>query len=126
MISSVTFGLGFRIRKPTAASASEYLRQRIFVLVLVLLTVGDVIAQQPFGTIVGTVTDQTGARLSAATVVVTNTDMEVSKTVVTNATGDYSVPYLLNGTYLVKAEHPGFRTAIMRQVVLQTAQTLRA
>ena len=108
------------------ASVSEHGGRGIFVLVLVLCTVADVIAQQPLGTIVGTVTDQTGARLSAATVVVTNTEMELSKTVLTNATGDYSVPYLLNGIYLVKVEHPGFRTGVMKQVVLETAQTLRA
>ena len=102
MISAVTFGRRISIRKTTAAAGSQYRARRIFVLVIVFCAVGNVIAQQPLGTIVGTVTDQTDARLSAATVVVTNTDMEVSKTVVTNATCDYSVPYLLNGTYLVK------------------------
>ena len=46
----------------------------------------------PFGIIVGTVTDPTGATLSAATVTVTNTETQGSQTVVTSGTGDYSGP----------------------------------
>ncbi len=44
----------------------------------------------------------------------------------TSATGDYSVPYLVSGTYTIKVEHPGFRTSVMSPVVLQAAQTERA
>lgn len=44
----------------------------------------------------------------------------------TSATGHYSVPYLLNGTYTIKAEHAGFRTAMIRHVVVRAAQTVRA
>ena len=80
---------------------------------LVSCGVGVAFAQQPLGIIVGTVTDPTGATLSAATVTVTNTETQVGQTVVTNATGDYSLPYLLNETSTIKAEHAGFRTALI-------------
>jgi hypothetical protein len=99
---------------------------RILVLALVLCCVGVGLGQQPFGIIVGTVTDPTGATLSAATVTVTNTATQVSQTVVTSATGDYSVPFLVNGTYTIKVEHPGFRAAVISQVVVRAAQTVRA
>jgi hypothetical protein len=93
-----------RSKKTTGTSPCEQWRGRVLVLVLVSCCVGEALAQQPFGIIVGTVTDPTGATLSAATVTVTNTETQVSQTVVTSATGDYSVPYLVNGIYTIKAE----------------------
>jgi hypothetical protein len=84
------------------------------------------LAQQPFGITVGRVTDPTGATLSAATVTVTNTETQVSQTVATSAAGEHSAPYLVNGIYTIKAEHPGFRASVMSRVVLQAAQTVRA
>jgi carboxypeptidase family protein len=115
-----------RSKKRTGTSACEQWRGRVPVLVLVSCYVGLAFAQQPFGIIVGTVTDPTGATLSAATVTVTNTETQVCQTVVTSATGDYFVPYLVNGVYTIKAEHPGFRASVMNHVVLQAAQTVRA
>ena len=76
--------------------------------------------------IVGTVTDGTGAILSAVTVTVTNTDTQVSHTVTTSDTGDYSVPYVVNGTYTIRAEHPGFRPAVISLVLVAAAQIVRA
>ncbi len=78
------------------------------------------------GTFVGTVTDTTGAALPEAKVTVTNTSTQVKQVVVTSATGDYSAPYLINGIYTIKVEHPGFQTSVMSDVVLQAAQTVRA
>ena len=44
---------------------------------------------------------------------------------VTGATGDYSVPYLVHGTYTIKVERPGFHASATSRVVLQAAQTVR-
>ena len=49
------------------------------VLLFVTCCAGAASAQQPFGTIVGTVTDVTGAVLPGVTVTVTNTDTQVGK-----------------------------------------------
>ncbi len=105
---------------------SRFRRSFLSAAVLVLAWCINVFAQQPFGTIVGTVTDTTGAVLPAAKVTVTHAATQVQQVVATSATGDYSVPYLVNGTYTIEVAHPGFRTSIMRDVVLQAAQTLRA
>lgn len=106
---------------------SRFRRSFLSAVVLVLACCVNVMfAQQPFGIIVGTVTDTTGATVPAATVTVTNQATELKQKVVTSATGDYSVPYLVNGTYTIQVERPGFRTSIMRDVVLQAAQVLRA
>jgi carboxypeptidase family protein len=126
MISVFVCGREMPPKKTAGSSPSEHWRARVSVLVLVLFYVSVASAQQPFGIIVGTVTDPAGATLPAATVTVTNTETQVSQTVVTSATGDYSVPYLANGTYTITAERTGFRVAVMSRVVVRAAQTVRA
>jgi len=84
------------------------------------------LAQQPFGIVVGTVTDATGAALPGARVTVTNTDTQASQTVAGSTTGDYAVPYLVSGTYAIRAEYPGFRAAVISGAIVRAAQTVRA
>jgi hypothetical protein len=72
----------------------ERWRRRVLVLVLVMCSAGVAFAQQPFGTIVGTVTDATDAMLSAVTITVTNVETQVRQTLASSATGDYSVSCL--------------------------------
>jgi hypothetical protein len=79
-------------RKTPAMLACQRWRRRASVLALLSSCVAAASAQQPFGIIVGTVTDPTGAPLSAATVTVTHTATQVTQTVETGASGDYSVP----------------------------------
>jgi Carboxypeptidase regulatory-like domain len=98
---------------------------RVLVLGLALWCAG-MASAQPSGIIVRTVTDPTGAPLSAVTVAVTNTDTQASQTVATSATGDYSIPSVANGTYTVKAARLGFRAAVISVVVVAAARTVRA
>jgi Carboxypeptidase regulatory-like domain/TonB dependent receptor-like, beta-barrel len=125
MIASFTFGGGIWARKTRETSLCEQSRGRLFALILVACSIGVAFAQQPFGTVVGTVSDPTGATLPAASVTVTNTATQATQTLVTGATGDYSVPYLANGTYTLRAEHPGFRRLVVSHVLVQAAQTVR-
>ena len=115
-----------RAKKRKGGLPHEGWRGRIILLALTLCCIGAAFAQQPGGLIVGTVTDPTGATIAAAKVTVTHTDTQINQTVVTNAAGDYSVPYLVHGMYTIKVERPGFRTAVVSHVVLQAAQTVRA
>ena len=55
--------------------------------------------QSLYGSLVGTVTDETGAAIPGATVTVTQAETNLSRSVVTNETGSYNVPNLLPGTY---------------------------
>src|SRR4029450_12150839 len=71
------------------------------------------------------VTAQPVAPVPAATVTVTHTATQVTQTVETGASGDYSVPYLANGTYTIKVERPGFHASATSRVLLQAAQTVR-
>jgi hypothetical protein len=102
MISSFTSGQGIRARKTTETSPCEQWQGRVFALIFVACSVGVAFAQQPLSTIVGTVTDPTGAILAAAKLTVTNGATQATQIVATSATGDYSVPYLASGTYTIR------------------------
>ncbi len=81
-------------------------------------------AQVESGTINGVVLDNSGAVISGARVTVTNTATGQTRKTVTNASGDYSVPFLAPGTYNVEASKDGFSNAIQRNLTLQVDQTL--
>ena len=77
------------------------------------------------GTILGTVRDQQGAAVPAATVTIREQGKGTSQTVTTDAQGAYNAPFLIPGTYEVGVEITGFRKYIQRGVVLQVNQRAR-
>lgn len=81
-------------------------------------------AQEPRGTIVGTVTDPSGAVIPGASVVVTNVAMGTRVTVTTNTAGLYQAPYLLPGTYTVAVELQGFKRAVRSGIELRVNDRL--
>ena len=64
---------------------------------------------QATGTISGTVTDQSGAVLVGAQVVIRNVATDLSRTVTTNAQGRYTAPALPSGDYIVNVTATGFQ-----------------
>ena len=66
-------------------------------------------AQVLYGSIVGTLTDETGAVVPKAVVTVTNTATGLSRQATTNDTGYYSIPNLLEGTYDLSVSASGFK-----------------
>jgi hypothetical protein len=83
------------------------------------------VAQSTQGTILGTVTDTTGAAVHNATVTITDTDENVSRTVKTDATGNYQALDLTAGNYAVKIEAPGFEAEQQTGMVLVARQQFR-
>jgi hypothetical protein len=73
-------------------------------------------AQLDTGTIVGTVTDSSGAVLPGVTVTVTQEGTDVLLTTVTNSSGQYVFPGLRVGRYTVAAELQGFRRGVRTDV----------
>src|SRR5438477_6514720 len=65
--------------------------------------------QAVFGSIIGTVTDPSGAAVPNAKVTVTSVSKGTSYEATTNADGNYSVTHLIPDTYNVKAEAAGFK-----------------
>ncbi len=82
-------------------------------------------AQATRGTLLGTVTDQTGAALPGVTVVVTETRTNASRDTVTNETGNFTFPNLSEGIYNVKAELAGFKATVREGLRLAVNTSLR-
>lgn len=92
-------------------------------LVLVALaTVGVAHAQAPTGTIIGVVTDATGAGVAGAHITITNRATGLSRNPTTSAEGDYSAAALPPGVYRVTAEAAGF-TPLERTATVETGAT---
>src|SRR5258708_5958963 len=77
------------------------------------------------GTILGTVTDNSGAVVADAKVDVTNVATGVASHTETGANGDFTSPYLAPGTYSVTVQAPGFQKAIADSITLAVAQQAR-
>src|SRR6202042_2121618 len=90
---------------------------------LLAMTAG---AQTTAGRILGTVTDQSGAGVGGATVVVTDVQHGVSRTLTTGDSGDYVAAELQPGTYQIRAESKGFKTVERLNVVIEVATDVRA
>ena len=81
-------------------------------LLLLSFPACSLLAQVNSSTVTGTVTDPSGAKVSGAQVVVTNQATGVSVNTVTTGTGDYTVPYLISGTYKVQVTASGFAAQV--------------
>ncbi|HKX32553.1 MAG TPA: carboxypeptidase regulatory-like domain-containing protein, partial [Blastocatellia bacterium] len=97
---------------------SFHLRPGLCILACVLLISGIVNAQETRGSILGTVTDPSGAVVVGAAVIVTNTDINASTTLTTNDKGYFEAPYQLAGTYTITATAPGFKQYVWQGFVL--------
>src|SRR5713226_7926230 len=98
--------------------------RRLFVFLGLCLTIG-IASAQTFGEITGEVKDQSGAVAPNATVTVTNTGTNASRTTNTNEAGIYSFPALVPGPYQIKVEAPGFQPVVRSNIELQVQQTAR-
>ena len=101
------------------------MKLRIIILCLVLMAAASLAAQTFRGTILGTVTDPSGAVVSGAQVEVKNTGTGQVRTSVTSADGSYSVPELPIGTYVVTVTQSGFQTSVTSGVVVDVATERR-
>ncbi len=82
-------------------------------------------AQGSAGRILGSVTDQTGGAVVGATVTVTDTQRNITRTLMTDAAGEYNAPNLLPGSYNVSAAYQGFKTAQRTGITLEVNGQLR-
>src|SRR5436305_14432460 len=94
-------------------------------LVFVLLAVTGLSAQTFRGTILGTVTDPSGAVIAGAKVTVKNTGTGLERTSQTSADGSYSLPELQIGTYTVTVTQSGFQTFVASGVTVDVATERR-
>ena len=76
-------------------------------------------------TLVGTVTDNTGAAVLKATVDATNVQTRVVSHSETTAEGTYYIPFLNLGDYEITVEAAGFKKLIRSGITLQGGSTIR-
>lgn len=100
------------------------MKRYIFLLLLVFLP-GALVAQSTFGTILGTVSDASGALVPAVTVTVTNLDENISRETASDSQGNYEFQNLKAGHYRVAAKKQGFREFSAADLLLEARQTLR-
>jgi len=93
----------------------------MFLLAIFMLVLpGSILMAQEF---TGHVGDPTGASIPKATIVAHNLATNLDSRTVTTGSGDYTIPYLIPGSYTVSAEAPGFETGLHTGIVLQVGQT---
>src|SRR6267142_2917520 len=102
---------------------------RTFALVLFSLTLfagASTFAQTFRGTILGSVTDSSGAAVPGATVTIKNVDTGLVRTVTTSDDGSYAAPELPIGTYSVSVEKAGFKLGVVTGIKVEVSSERRA
>lgn len=94
------------------------------VLIAFLALSAGLYAQDFRATLLGVVTDPTGAAVPNATVRVVNTDTQETKQAKTNTEGHYTIPYLNPGTYNVDVTATGFATLKHENIVLHVSDKI--
>src|SRR5712692_166563 len=82
-------------------------------------------AQESTARSLGTITDPTGAVVPHASVVAKNTATGLERKAQANESGDYSIPLLPIGQYIVTGEAAGFKTSTITGLTLQVNQEAR-
>ncbi|HWB82512.1 MAG TPA: TonB-dependent receptor [Bryobacteraceae bacterium] len=82
-------------------------------------------AQAVYGTIIGTVTDVSGAAVVGAKVTATNINQGVSTSVTTNDSGNYTLTQLAPGQYSIAVEGQGFSRFVQQNVTVTVGLSTR-
>ncbi len=94
-------------------------------LAILTVLVPSALTQEVTATIVGTITDQSGATVAGATVKANSVDRGVSYSAVSNDAGLYRISELPAGTYTLTIEKSGFATVSRASFVLTVNQVAR-
>src|SRR5438445_13506786 len=94
-------------------------------VVLSLLTI-TLFAQTPTGTVVGTITDSSGAALPNATVTIRDIGTGATRTTVSSQVGGYQFTTLHPSNYEITVEATGFRKTIQSNLTVAVGDVVRA
>ncbi len=92
-------------------------------LALFLSTAGH--AQAVYGTIFGSVTDNTGAAIPGATITVTDTNKGTSVTATANEAGEFTIGHLIPDTYDISVTNAGFKTFASKGLLVYADQSIK-
>ncbi len=97
-------------------------------LCLMALSLGlasSAVAQSVSGTILGTVTDSTGATVAGAKVTIVNEGTGLTRVLTADSNGEYTAPALPTGHYTITSEMTGFKTVALSNVEVGVDQRVR-
>src|SRR5215472_7732600 len=116
-----------KISTPAERSVARFWQLSVAMLLGIILAAFSATAggQAVNATLVGTVTDSSGAAISDAKVTITETNTGISHASQTNESGNYVFPDLPPGTYTVTAELSGFKRASRAKIDLIVNTTER-
>jgi len=72
-------------------------------------------AQSTTATVLGTVTDKTGAAVAGAKVTARNTETNLKRTATSNDEGEYRIEFLPVGSYELEVSGTGFKKTLVRE-----------
>jgi len=102
---------------------------RLLSLVGVIMLIGvfarPLAAQTTFGAITGTVRDSAGAVVPGATIEVTHVSRNYKYTTQSNESGNYTLPQLREGDYLLRASAKGYQAYVAKGILLAARDELR-
>ncbi|MSV27684.1 MAG: TonB-dependent receptor [Bryobacterales bacterium] len=82
-------------------------------------------SQEITGTVLGSVSDDTGAVVPGVKVDIRNIGTNVTRTYTTNEAGLYAFPFLNPGNYELTVEAAGFQRFVQQNIILEVNQRLR-
>jgi Carboxypeptidase regulatory-like domain len=97
----------------------------VLMALLAIFSLSSAQAQQTSGSIVGVVTDNTGAVVSGASVSLIDVDTADHRSAATDANGNYQFVNLVPGNYRVEVGASGFKRFIRSNVVVQVQGSTR-
>src|SRR5246127_1103713 len=112
---------GNRWLEGSKKSRRKFMKRSLWVAVaafglLCSLWVPSAMAQAVYGSILGTVTDPSGAAVNGAKVTVTSQTKNVSTDTTTNESGNYSVTHLIPDIYSIRVEGAGFKALQFKDI----------
>lgn len=93
---------------------------------LLVISASSLLAQLDRGSLVGIVTDPSGAAIANARVTATHLDTNTTFATVTSDSGNYTLPALAIGRYQVLVEAQGFRRAQRENISVTSGESLRS
>jgi hypothetical protein len=94
-------------------------------LLCLIVSLAPLSAQTTAGSIVGTVTDPSGAVISGAAITVTNIGTNISVKATSDSAGSYVVTPLEVGHYSVSVEAPGFKKSVHSDITVNVQDRVR-
>src|SRR3954467_11237821 len=82
-------------------------------------------AQVVSGSLVGNVTDASGSAIPGATIKITQTQTNDSRSVETNELGGYTIATVTPGNYLIEITKEGFRSSVSQNVLVNPNNVVR-